>query len=267
MHSYILKLTAQKEAALPASNGYFLFSMLCGLVRSTLLDGVFHPGDGESEKGVSIGFLRKEPFRTFVAEDLSFSPGEVAYARVAFVDDADGARFADLFQKRRGKTIRLQHALFSLSDVFRPGEHELALALTPAQIIRERPPSEAGFHFVSPTGFKRNSRQFFLPLPELVFGGLLRKWRLFLDADAWPGLEESLPQVEIHDYRIESHAVQLKNDRILRGFCGEVEYSFSSLPDAERAALSALAAFALFVGVGYKTSQGMGETLPFWRDA
>jgi CRISPR-associated endoribonuclease Cas6 len=266
LHNYIVKLIAQKETILPASNGYLLFSMLCSLVRSTPLDGVFHPGEGESEKSIFIGFLKKDPFKTFAAEDLSFSPGEIGYARVGFVDDAKGGQFAELFQKRQGMTVRLGQALFSLSRVFLPGEHELSLALAPEQLIADAPPFEAGLRFVSPTGFKRNNRQFFLPLPELVFGGLLRKWRLFVDTNAWAELEAVLPQVEIHNYRIESHAVKLKNDRILRGFCGETEYSFPNLPDDARTTLSALAAFAFFVGVGYKTAQGMGEVLPFWRE-
>ena len=107
MRSYVIKFAAQKEGVLPASNGYILFSMLCDSVRSTPLDSVFHPGEGESEKGVAVGFLKKDPFKSFTAEDMDFSPGESAYARVAFIDDNVGTRFAELIQKRRSKTVRL----------------------------------------------------------------------------------------------------------------------------------------------------------------
>ena len=264
MRSYVIKFEAQKEATLPASNGYLLFSMFCDLVRPTSLCYVLHPGEGEPEKGVAVGFLKKDPFNGFVAEDMDFAPGDFAYARVAFVDNETGNRFAELIQRRQGKTVRLGKAIFGLSRVFFPGEHELSLASTPARLAR-RPPV-AGFRFVSPTGFKRNNRQFFLPLPELVFGSLLRKWRLHVEPDAWPELEAALPQIEIQNYRVESHAAKLRADRILRGFCGETEYSLRGLPEAEQRALSALAAFAFFSGVGYKTSQGMGEVLPFWRE-
>jgi CRISPR-associated endoribonuclease Cas6 len=265
MISYIIKLTAQKATTLPASNGYFLFSMLCGLVRSTPLDDVFHPIDGEPEKSVSLGFLKKDPFKTFIAEDVFFSIDETAYARVSFIDDAEGERFAEFLRGRHGETIRVGKALFSISDVHLPGEHALSLALTPGQLASRFSSFEAGLRFISPTGFKRNNRQFFLPLPELVFGGLLRRWRALVDADAWPGLEHAFAQVAIQNYRLESHSVKLRSDRVQRGFCGETEYSFHSLADAERDALSVLSAFAFFSGVGYKTSQGMGEVLPFWR--
>lgn len=100
----------------------------------------------------------------------------------------------------------------------------------------------------------------------MVFGGLLRKWRLFADPDAWPGLEDTLPRIEIQSYRLETHAVRSKKDQILRGFCGEAEYSFRSLTDGEREAMSTLVAFAFFAGVGYKTSQGMGEVWTFRRE-
>jgi len=263
VRSYVIKFAAQKEAVLPVSNGYLLFSAFCDLVRSTPLDGVFHSGEGESEKGVTVGFLRKDPFKGFTAGDLDFSTGESAYARVGFIDDEAGKRFAELVRMRQGKTVRLGKAFFSFSRVFMPDEHELSLALTAAQLEVHSP--AAGFRFVSPAGFKRNNRQFFLPLPELVFGSLLRKWRLHVKPDAWPGLEAVLPEIEIQNYRIESHAVRLRTDRIIRGFCGETEYSFRSLPEPEQRALSTLAAYAFFSGVGYKTSQGMGEVLPFLR--
>ncbi|GHV28347.1 hypothetical protein FACS1894167_05100 [Synergistales bacterium] len=266
MQSYIIMLKAQKATNIPASNGYLLFSMLCGIVRSTPLDSVFHPSEG-TEKGVSLGFLKKDPFKAFTTENLTFSPGEAAYARVAFTCDSDGERFSELLQKWRGKTVRVEHSVFEVFRIFHPGEHKHALALTPEQLISAKPSlSDTGLRFVSPTGFKRNNHQFFLPLPELVFGGLLRKWRALIAPDAWPELETVFPQIEIKNYRAESHAVKLKSDRILRGFCGETEYSLQNLTDSEHIALSALAMFAFFVGVGYKTSQGMGETLPFWRE-
>jgi CRISPR-associated endoribonuclease Cas6 len=266
MRSYVIKFEAQKEAVIPASNGYLMFSMYCGLVRSTPLGCAFHPGDEESGKGVTVGFMKKDPFSRFSAEDMVFSTGDSAYARITFMDDEIGRQFAEFIQKRQGKTIRVEKALFNLSHIFLPGEHELAIALTPAQLPPQYQIPVAGLRFVSPAGFKRNNRQFFLPLPELVFGGLLRKWRLHVEPDAWLGLETALPQIEIQNYRLESHAVQLRSDRIIRGFCGETEYSFRGFSESEQQALSALAAFSFFSGVGYKTSQGMGEVFPFWRE-
>jgi CRISPR-associated endoribonuclease Cas6 len=202
----------------------------------------------------------------FAAEDLRFVAGETCYTRVSFIDDADGEQFAELLSRKREKTVRIGKALLSLSRVFAPGEHQLSLSIAPGQAIGI-PSSSVGFRFMSPTGFKRENRQFFLPLPDLVFGSLLRKYRLLVDSYASPELEGIFPLIEIHSYRIASHAAKLKNDRILRGFCGEMAYSFQNLPDAESETLSMLATFGFFTGVGYKTTQGMGEVLPFWKES
>lgn len=78
--------------------------------------------------------------------------------------------------------------------------------------------------------------------------------RILVNTNAWPEIETVFSEVEIQSYRTESHAVKLKNDRIQRGFCGETEYSFRNLTEPQRSALSLLAAFAFFSGIGYKTS-------------
>ncbi|MDR2137305.1 MAG: CRISPR system precrRNA processing endoribonuclease RAMP protein Cas6 [Synergistaceae bacterium] len=266
MQSYVLEFAAQEETTLPASNGYLLFSMFCTMVRSGPLDEVFHSGEGNFYKSVSIGFLKKNPLAKFTTEDLRFVPGETCYTRVSFVDDTDGNQFAELLSQKRKKTVRVGKTLLSLSRFFAPGEHQLSLSLLPGQVIGI-PSSSMGFRFLSPTGFKKDDRQFFLPLPELVFGSLLRKYRLLVDPDFCPALEAIFPQVEIHSYHLASHASKLRSNRILRGFCGETAYSFQNLSDTESAILSMLATFGFFTGVGYKTTQGMGEVVPFWQES
>lgn len=264
MRSYILQLRARDETILPASNGYLLFSLICALARGSALDSVLHPDAQEGEKVVSIGMVRPQGQSAFGTEDLHFVRGATARARVSFIRDTDGDRFESLLRPRQGTTVRLGTSLFILESLLVPGEDELALSLSSTQLIPSTPPDSVGLHFVSPAGFKRDGRQFFLPLPELIFGGLLRRWRFFFGTEEWTGFEESLPHIELRNYRVESRAVRLKQDRILRGFCGEAEFALPGKIDS-KATLSALAGLAFFTGVGYKTAQGMGEVWPFWR--
>lgn len=266
MRSYVMKFIAPKETRLPASNGYLLFSLLCGWVKDSPLNDVFHAESNNEKKTVAVSFLRRESQKNFIAEDIRLHPGEACFARISFIHDEDGYRFLDSMQHRRGESVRIGQSFFQLEKILTQGEHKLALALTPEELMPASPPSELGFSFVSPTGFKRNDRQFFLPLPELVFGDLLRKWRRFVLPNAWEGLETVLPHVEIRSYNLQSHAVKLRNDRVLRGFCGQTVYSLHNIVEEGRMALSALAGFAFFTGVGYKTAQGMGEALPFWQE-
>lgn len=265
MRSYILQLRAQDETILPASNGYLLFSLFCALVRDSDLDSVFHPDAQDGEKAVSVGMIRPQWQDTFATDDLHFSQGATARARVSLVRDADGARFEALLRPREGTAVRLGTASFILDRLLCPGEDEMALSLSSTQLIPSAPMDSVGLRFVSPTGFKRDGRQFFLPLPDLVFGSLLRRWRLLFDPDSWPGFEEALPRITLQNYRAESRAVKLRQDRIIRGFCGEAEFALPGADGPERTALSALAGLAFFTGVGYKTTQGMGEVWPFWR--
>ena len=265
MRSYILQLRARDETLLPASNGYLLFSLFCTLVRGSDLDSVFHPDAQDGEKAVSVGMIRPQGQDTFAADDLHFSRGAVARARVSFIRNSDGACFEALLRPRAGTAVRLGTAFFVLDRLLCPGEDEMALSLSPAQLIPSAPTDSAGLRFVSPAGFKRDGRQLFLPLPDLVFGSLLRRWRLLLDPDGWPGFEETLPRITLQNYRAESRAVKLRQDRIIRGFCGEAEFALPGADGPERTALSALAGLAFFTGVGYKTTQGMGEVWPFWR--
>lgn len=269
MRSYVMKFSAMQDATVPGSNGYLLFSALCQLVRGTPLDDVFHPTGRDGKKSFALSFLRHQSGFSDNApggEDLIFGKGESGYSRIAFMRDTDGEKFAALLFAHEGTTLRLGRSLFRLEKILRPGEHELALALDPEQLIPVSPASEMGFRFVSPTGFKRDGRQFFLPLPELIFGDLLRKWRLFIAPQAWPNLENTWDNIEIQRYRMESRAARLRADRILRGFCGEIEYVFPTLSPEDQTGLCALAGLAFFTGVGYKTTQGLGEVWPFWRE-
>ena len=265
MRSYILQLKSRDKNLLPASNGYLLFSLLCSLVRGSDLDSVFHPDAQAGGKAVSVGMIRPQGQDTFAADDLHFSRGATARARVSFIRDADGARFEALLRPREGTDVRLGTAFFVLDRLLCPGEDEMALGLSPEQLIPSAPTDSAGLQFVSPTGFKRDGRQLFLPLPDLIFGSLLRRWRLLLDPEGWPGFEEALPRITLQNYCAESRAVKLRQDRIVRGFCGEAEFTLPGSDGPERSALSALAGLAFFTGVGYKTTQGMGEVWPFWR--
>jgi CRISPR-associated endoribonuclease Cas6 len=265
MRSFIILVSAENGCNMPSSNGYLAFSMLCNLVSSTPLDSVFH-SDGEVEKkSFSISFLRRVPNEEIsdFGRDLSFQRGEYAVFRVSFVIDEEADAFAGIIARRLRERVRLGSAVFRLERILAPGQHPLALSISLGSGIGGTEGSVA-FRFVSPTGFKREGKQFFLPLPELVIGDLLRKYRRFAGEPTSPDIDmDSLAsRVEITRYNIRSHASKLRNDRIIRGFCGEVAYSTQKLSPQERHLASALESLAFFTGIGYKTTQGMGEVLP-----
>lgn len=117
------------------------------------------------------------------------------------------------------------------------------------------PSQEAiSLEFLSPTSFKQNRLIQPFPLPELVFGNLLRRWNTFAPVELqFPALEW---QGLTCAYELKTQVLHLKSGAEL-GTTGWIRYEF---PNPEQAAIATtLAHFACFAGVGRKTGMGMGQ--------
>jgi CRISPR-associated endoribonuclease Cas6 len=109
--------------------------------------------------------------------------------------------------------------------------------------------------FKSPTAFKQGRKKIQpFPLPELVFGSLLRRWNAFSPEDLhfpaldWQGL--------VSAFDLKTQVLPLEGGPQI-GSVGWVRYRF---PDDEQARIaSVLAQYAFFAGVGLKTAMGMGQ--------
>jgi CRISPR-associated endoribonuclease Cas6 len=113
--------------------------------------------------------------------------------------------------------------------------------------------SRLELEFQTPTSFKQQNIIQPFPLPELVFGGLLRRWNTFaqenlkFDKTEWQGM--------IAAYDLKTQALKMKADEI--GSIGWIRYEF---PNPEQARIATiLAHFAEYAGVGRKTAMGMGQ--------
>ncbi len=265
MKSFVVILQVSADQSIPVSNGYLLFAALCTLFRNTQLDCIFHPDEGGA-KGISLSPLFAGNFSTVQKNNVfQLKRGMASTFKINFVHDNVADVFAEILEKNCGKSIRIGRAMFEIAQLCKSGEHPYALSSSSEQLIPAEPPLAVGFHFLTPTGFKRDGKQTFLPDAQMIFDGLLRKWRNLLDPAAWCGLENEIAKVELEYFQIESRAVRLKANRIFRGFCGEVSFSLKNLSPESAAAIGALSGFSFFTGLGYKTSQGMGTVLPYSR--
>ena len=132
------------------------------------------------------------------------------------------------------------------------------------------------FHFATPTFFKRGGGPAYpdlmvpLPLPDLLFGSLLRNWNRF---SPLPFSEEALLKdifahhLEMTSHRIASQQARLvfqKTDGTYRttafpGFAGHCHFRLCGNPaGAVNKQLNALADLAFFSGVGARTTMGFG---------
>jgi CRISPR-associated endoribonuclease Cas6 len=129
-------------------------------------------------------------------------------------------------------------------------------------VEQEEASKSATLVFASPTSFSFGRRKIPLPLPELVFGGLLRKWNAFSPAPFPRELQGMFKE------QLAISEIRNLNTRMLdfgrykeKGFTGQVTFeALGSWNQEELRAFNTLADFAFYAGVGYKTTMGMGLT-------
>ena len=130
--------------------------------------------------------------------------------------------------------------------------------------------------FLSPTSFESNNLHIPLPLPNLVFGSLVDRWNRFSPLlKLAPELRQQMAEtVAISHYELRSAAVPQKSGPDGRsqgstplhiGAEGYVTYTIAGKSSEQRlrveliSKLQTLANFAMYSGVGVKTTTGMGQ--------
>lgn len=123
------------------------------------------------------------------------------------------------------------------------------------ELLKERPGRQFSIVFVSPTCFRRQGISVLFPSPELVYANLLERWNAFAPVSLDVGASEML---FVSRYNLKTSLVRFAKYK-MTGFTGKVEYSFSNkAKEDSRQLIEALARFADFAGIGYKTGMGMG---------
>lgn len=183
--------------------------------------------------------------------------GDNFYFRVCLLDGSLMEPLLVGIDKWGTQSLVLGQFPFTLRSIYTlPGTHRLA-GSTDYKLLTCTPQTTADIelNFLSPTSFKQSRGIQPFPLPELVFGSLLRRWNAFapeelqFTAIEWEGL--------VTAYELKTYALKMEGGSEI-GAQGWVRYRFL---DAEQAKLATvLAHFAFFSGVGRKTSMGMGQT-------
>lgn len=263
LYSLVLDLRAQHAATLPATMGHQAHALFLDLIRQ---------GDP-----ALAARLHDEPnYRPFTVSPLLGIPVQDGQVRLRS-GHACSLRFTLLdggplwehlitrFLVTQTPTLRLGAAEFLLGQVrATPGNDPTGwagytdwptLAATPARPYLT-------LRFASPTAFNFGDKRFILfPEPLPVWDSLLRVWNLYapppLQIDKAPLREFITRAVVVADYELHTTRLQYPN-HIQKGFVGTCTYRVQE-QDALAAQITALAEFARYAGIGYKTTMGMGQ--------
>jgi CRISPR-associated endoribonuclease Cas6 len=183
---------------------------------------------------------------------------------------------SDLFAGLRGLFLKPRPDLDLRlgGQIFRPTELLLSPEASPwaghasYQVLGlgERATRVIGLHFATPTSFSLGQRAWgrrmeLLPRPDFVFDSLWRKWNAFAPEPFGPEVVQ-VARDQVVLSQLEGATREIRFPRAPQlGFVGRCTYGIKGqVAEPVLRALNALADFAFYAGVGYKTTMGMGQT-------
>ena len=249
-----------------------------------------HQADKRRPFTVSLlqGFnqLTKEQYDDAMAygKKVLVSPGQIYWLRFTMLDTGVFGSLVQHFLARPNfSAIRIGDTYFEIGRLIGP-PHPNGSSTNPwvayssfADLSKSRftePLSRYQFEFATPTAFslgqqKWGKQMYLFPDPARVFEGLARQWEAFApehlrlsaaglpypDLVAW-----CAENLIVNRYSLETHTLHFKKFNQI-GFQGKITYDLKGDARAPEARwLTPLARLALFSGVGYKTTMGMGQT-------
>lgn len=126
--------------------------------------------------------------------------------------------------------------------------------------VPERAVRRVQLHFHTPTAFRGEKCLTLFPEPRLVYRSLAEKWNEYGAPQIRAAAIETLcSSLRVDEYKLETAAVPGVR-RLEKGFTGYLDLSLMDSPSGDAACwLNRLSGFALYAGVGQKTTMGMGQ--------
>jgi len=134
-------------------------------------------------------------------------------------------------------------------------------ALAAHQLLSsENLPRRATIHFESATAFQSQGMHIPMPMPNLFFGSLVERWNSFSPVTLSGEMRRfGKEMVAVSNYRMQSIPVTQKKGSTIIGGVGRCTYIALGGDRYWRGTMQMLADFALYSGVGVKTTIGMGQ--------
>jgi len=164
-----------------------------------------------------------------------------------------------------GQNVTLDYHGFRVAAVVRDegpwtGQADYETLAAAALASAGEPRRRLTMRFASPTVFRSRKRHVPVPLPELLFGSLLRRWNAFSPI-AFPDEVQRYAEecLAIARYELRTRVVEMKNQGKRPGAVGEMSYVSICYDRYWMSVIHTLAAFARFGGAGAGVTLGMGQ--------
>jgi CRISPR-associated endoribonuclease Cas6 len=260
-HVVELRLLSLDNNPLPATLGYNSYALFLNILRNSCPEfaSELHETDGPkpfTTATILPGYQKK-------MSSIPETPRQLLL-RLTFLTDEVFAQFLKSALEWDNRELQLGSARFKveqvhLVDMDKPQKNfcsyeELLSAATSEHNI--------ALHFLSPTVFRsEGKRNVLFPEPELVFGSLLNRWNAFSPVKLSTELQQCFSsQILLARYKLETGMLNFGNYQET-GFTGRSSFILDDkLSEQQSRAINALADFALYSGIGAKTTMGMGQT-------
>ncbi|MFQ6083041.1 MAG: CRISPR-associated endoribonuclease Cas6 [Candidatus Aminicenantia bacterium] len=260
--SILIKLKPQGEIKIIGKGGETLYSLFLNILNRENKNLAKEIHDLKSEKPVTVSpFLKGTKFSNGYSV---LSPNESVSFRITYLKEEllEPIIKGFISLSARNEPIKLSNGKILIEKVdMQKATHA---GFTSFQEILSKAKNEETIvlEFCSPTSFRSQGEQKLFPLPELVFSSLLKKW------DAFSGkkllseiaeIEKEFGKIRVTRFRLKTELLNFSKYKII-GFIGKVVYELPETIDKEiKKIINALADFAFYSGVGYKTTMGMGQ--------
>ncbi|MGI6226098.1 MAG: CRISPR-associated endoribonuclease Cas6 [Peptococcales bacterium] len=203
------------------------------------------------QKPFSIGPLTGDIKRS--NGEATVKEGQVYYFSFSSINYKLTPLIPEIFNLTKDKVLTIGKATFLFSQInyLLPNETSFFTILSNSQ-----PKSKINFEFMSPTCFRSNNQWYLFPEPTMVFNSLYEKWNNFADAPL-PAID--FLSIRVEKYNLKTTMSQMGNHNII-GFMGRCSYSFTpETLEQTKWVVNALSYFSSIIGVGYKSTMGMGQ--------
>jgi CRISPR-associated endoribonuclease Cas6 len=263
LYSLILELTANNATTLPISTGHQTHALFLNIIAQVdpALAARLHNEAGY--RPFTVSSLRGP---TEQGKNLLLRPGQLCRLRVTLLDGGPlWQALCTCFLEGRLTTVTLDTAELTLRRLLSTPTVDPTgwAASTDWQTMAATAASNSiTIRFASPTAFSLGDRRFALfPEPRLVWDSLIRSWNFYapevlrLDKVELRAFVANHVVVEDYHLHIETRRFPTYSQK---GFVGTCTYHVKA-KDSYAPQVAALAEFARYSGVGYKTTMGMGQ--------